>query len=117
MLYRPGLTAACTIVATLLTISDTSGQKQQQKKINFLERQESIKQRIERSKGKIRNKTVHEPPMISAGKSDLDDDEPVIGVALNKQARAYPLTMLFGGGGIFELLNDTCGGHPIAASW
>ena len=55
--------------------------------------------------------------MIEAEASDLGADEPVIGVQLNNEARAYPLSMLFGGGGIFELLNDTCGEQPIAVSW
>ena len=55
--------------------------------------------------------------MIESSASDLGDDEPVIGIQIDNDARAYPLTMLFGGGGIFELLNDTCAGRPIAVSW
>ena len=84
---------------------------------DFVKRQKAIQKRFEERKGRIRNKAVHQPPMIEAESSDLGDDQPVLGIHLNEDARAYPLTMLFGGGGIFELLNDTCGGQPIAASW
>ena len=63
------------------------------------------------------NPLVHSPPMVRAGESSLGDDEAVLGVFRNGEARAYPLAMLYGGGAIFELLNDTCGGDPIAASW
>ena len=43
----------------------------------------------------------------------LVDDEPVIGVFLGGEAKAYPISIM----GIHELVNDTCGGQPIAASW
>lgn len=88
-----------------------------QKKTNFEERHKAIKERFEKRKGRRRNSRVQKPPMIKAADSDLAEGEPVIGVFLAGEARAYPLTMMFGGGGIFELLNDTCGGLPIAASW
>jgi hypothetical protein len=84
---------------------------------DFAARQKTIKERFEKTNGRIRNEAVHRPPMINPHESDLADDEPVIGVIVENEARAYPLTMLFGGGGIFELLNDTCGGQPIAVSW
>ena len=100
------------MLASCLVVSAGPAQE-----FDFTERHKAVKQRFEKNKGKARNKAVHEPPMIKAETSDLGDNEPVIGVYLNDEARAYPLTMLFGGGGIFELLNDTCGGQPIAASW
>jgi hypothetical protein len=88
---------------------------------DFAKKQEEIREQLEarRERGRdlVRNRDVLDPPMIDAAESDLADDEPVIGVSIGGEARAYPLTMLFGGGGIFELLNDTCGGEPIAASW
>ena len=43
----------------------------------------------------------------------IRDDEPVIGVVIGKQAKAYPISIM----GVHELVNDTCGGQPIAASW
>lgn len=86
------------------------------KETDFLERQKEIKQRFEKRRNKPKNKFVHDPPMIQSQDSSLGEDEPVIGVSLRGEARAYPLTMLYGGG-IFELLNDTCGEVPIAVSW
>ncbi len=83
---------------------------------NFAARQRGIIEELEKGDVPV-NEAVQNPPMIKAKKSDLGDDEPVIGVDINGEARAYPLTMMFGGGGIFELLNDTCGGEPIAPSW
>ena len=43
----------------------------------------------------------------------IRDDEPVIGVFLGGEAKAYPISIM----GVHELANDTCGGQPIAASW
>ena len=100
------------MLTSLLILSSSFAQK-----VDFEKRHKSLKERFEKNKGAIRNKAVHEPPLIKATESNLRDQEPVIGFALNKEARAYPLTMLFAGGGIFELLNDTCGGEPIAVSW
>jgi hypothetical protein len=85
--------------------------------VNFEARRKAIQEPWEKNQGRPANKAVHEPPMVAVQSSNVADDDPVIGVFLNDEARAYPLTMLFGGGGIFELLNDTCGGEPIAASW
>lgn len=49
----------------------------------------------------------------AADAKDIRDDEPVIGVALGGEAKAYPISIM----GRHELANDTCGGIPIAASW
>lgn len=43
----------------------------------------------------------------------LDPEEPVIGLFLDGEARAYPISVM---GGI-ELVNDTCGELPVAVSW
>lgn len=43
----------------------------------------------------------------------LDPDEPVIGLHLGGEARAYPISVM---GGV-ELVNDTCGELPVAVSW
>ncbi len=43
----------------------------------------------------------------------IRDDEPVIGIAINGEAKAYPISIM----GVHELANDTCGGEPIASSW
>ncbi len=110
--YRFTTMALGAIVVLLLILSPCRGQQ-----TDFAARHKAIQERFEKSKGQVRNKAVHSPPMIKAQASDLGNDEPVIGVNLNNDARAYPLAMLFGGGGIFELLNDTCGDQPIAVSW
>ncbi|MCP5070268.1 MAG: DUF3179 domain-containing protein [bacterium] len=43
----------------------------------------------------------------------LRDEEPVIGVAIGDEAKAYPISIM----GVHELANDTCGGKPIMTSW
>ncbi len=56
------------------------------------------------------------PPSASAAKAERDgvvqDPTFVLGVEIDKHARAYPIHALG-----FELLNDTLGDVPIAASW
>lgn len=54
------------------------------------------------------------PSMISAGEADyLAADERVFGVAINGEARAYPLRIV----NAHEMVNDSVGGEPIALSW
>ena len=54
------------------------------------------------------------PLMISAGEADyLAGDERVFGVAINGDARAYPLRIV----NAHEMVNDSVGGEPIALSW
>jgi len=53
------------------------------------------------------------PKMTSALEATIEDGEFVIGVVVNKEAKAYPVRVM----GIHELLNDDCGGDPITASW
>lgn len=54
-------------------------------------------------------------PKMAAAKdaTGIRDDEPVIGVFLGGEALAYPISIM----GVHELVNTTCGGQPIAASW
>ena len=49
----------------------------------------------------------------AAEATDLEDDELVIGIEMGGDARAYPVLIM----GKHELVNDTCHGTPIAASW
>ncbi len=66
---------------------------------------------------------VPRPPLVSdfriveaeeaAGK--IDDDELVLAVEINGQARAYPLNIMTGPDR--EVFNDELGGRPIAATW
>lgn len=54
------------------------------------------------------------PPMVKAEDAkDLRDDDNVIGIAIAGDARAYPVAVM----GVHELVNDACGGKPIAVSW
>lgn len=57
---------------------------------------------------------LYDPELTPAGEADdIRDDEPVIGIALGGEAKAYPIAIM----GRHELANDSCGGQPIAASW
>ncbi len=47
--------------------------------------------------------------------SELNPSELVLGVEVGGEARAYPINMLTGPDR--EILNDTLGGRPIAATW
>ena len=57
---------------------------------------------------------LFDPKLVPADEAEgIRDDEPVIGVFLGGEAKAYPISIM----GVHELANDTCGGQPIAASW
>ena len=116
-LYHESRTTCFTAVMIILVLLSVRVEsKSFAEESDFLKRHEQIKERFEKRRDKPKNKLIHDPPMIESADSSLDDDEAVIGVYLNGESRAYPLTMLYGGG-IFELLNDTCGDQPIAVSW
>ncbi len=57
------------------------------------------------------------PDTLSAATAEADGmiypRDPVIGVSLGGEAKAYPITVM----GVHELGNDTIGGIPIAVSW
>ncbi len=48
-----------------------------------------------------------------AGDAEWRDEESVIGVFLNGEARAYPIRLL----SLHEIVNDNLGGRPIAITW
>jgi len=58
---------------------------------------------------------LDEPTLLAATDDSLEmlPDEPVIGIHLGGEARAYPLSVMGG----HELVNDVCGGLPVAVSW
>ena len=57
---------------------------------------------------------LNDPELTSAAKAKgIRDDEPVIGIVIGKEAKAYPISVM----GVHELANDKCGGEPIAVSW
>lgn len=67
--------------------------------------------------------TAHRMPAItgleafpeSEASKELRDNELVMGIELNGEARAYPITML--DGPARECFNEVLGGHPIAITW
>ena len=57
------------------------------------------------------------PELISVAEAkewgQLRDDEPIIGVAFEGHAKAYPIDLM----GVHELGNDVIGNIPIAVTW
>lgn len=64
-----------------------------------------------------RQPPIVRPPVVAADKvtKQVDDRELVLGVVVKDQARAYPINMLTGPRR--EIINDTLGNRPIAATW
>ncbi len=60
---------------------------------------------------------IVDAPVIPAEKvsREVTDEELVLGVVVNGEARAYPINMLTGPRR--EIINDTLGETPIAATW
>lgn len=56
---------------------------------------------------------VYSPEFRSASDIDWDDEALVIGVALDGEAKAYPVSLL----GYREMVIDWIGGTPILVSW
>ena len=56
---------------------------------------------------------VYHPRFLGPDKSDLPDDELVIGLKINGDARAYPAGLLYHR----EMVNDTVGGVPVLVTW
>ena len=56
-----------------------------------------------------------DPEIIAAGESDLGDDDLVMGIVIDGQARAYPVNYM--NGPLNEVVNDTLAGEPIASTW
>ena len=56
---------------------------------------------------------IYAPEFVAADAASRPDDEPVIGLARNGAARAYPTGILYRR----ELVNDVVGGVPVLVSW
>ncbi len=58
---------------------------------------------------------IRSPEFVDAAGAEawMNADEPIIGVEIDGDARAYPIAML----SRHEIVNDTVGGAPIAATW
>lgn len=55
------------------------------------------------------------PQIVFATEADLRDDDMILGVVFNGQARAYPVNYM--NGPLNEVVNDQLGGLPIAPTW
>lgn len=62
-----------------------------------------------------RIRAIDEPESVTASAADrfLGDDDPVLGLVMEGEARAYPLDYL----NTHEIVNDRLGDTPIAATW
>jgi hypothetical protein len=56
---------------------------------------------------------IYDPQFVSAADAPLDDDELVIGVTIDGEAKAYPITVLR----FREMVNDELGNLPILVTW
>lgn len=56
---------------------------------------------------------IYDPAFSAASDAPLEDDELVIGIALNGGAKAYPISVLR----IREMVNDELAGLPILVTW
>lgn len=56
-----------------------------------------------------------EPEIVPAGEAPIGDDDIVMGIVINGEARAYPVNYM--NGPYNEVVNDELGGEAIAPSW
>ena len=56
---------------------------------------------------------IYEPDFVEAPDSPLDENELVMGVAIQGEAKAYPVTVLR----FREMVDDELGGLPILVTW
>lgn len=56
-----------------------------------------------------------DPEIVSADEAPIGDDDIVMGIVVNGEARAYPVNYM--NGPLNEVVNDELGGQAIAPSW
>jgi len=56
---------------------------------------------------------IYDPRFVTAGEADYNDDELVMGVVIEGEAKAYPIGVL----NIREMVNDELGGIPILVTF
>lgn len=56
-----------------------------------------------------------DPEAVSVAEAGLGDDDMVLGVVIEGEARAYPVNYM--NGPLNEVVNDTVGGAHVAATW
>ena len=60
-------------------------------------------------------RAITDPKIVTANEAGISDNELVIGVEIDGQARAYPINQLTGP--TREIINDELAGTAIAATW
>ena len=58
-------------------------------------------------------KPIYDPTFLPVAEANYQDDELVIGIEINGEAKAYAIGPLNGR----EMVNDTLGGVPILVTW
>jgi hypothetical protein len=56
---------------------------------------------------------IYEPEFVSADEADYEDDEMVLGIEIDGEAKAYPIGVL----SQREMVNDYLAGTPILVTW
>lgn len=56
---------------------------------------------------------IYQPHFVAAAEAPLQPDELVIGLVIDGEARAYPVTTL----NRREMVNDVVGGTPVLVTW
>ncbi len=56
---------------------------------------------------------IYDPKFVTAGNAGLEDNDFVIGLAINGDARGYPIGPLTQ----HEMVNDVVGGIPVLITW
>jgi hypothetical protein len=56
---------------------------------------------------------IYEPEFVSADEADYEDDEMVLGIEIDGEAKAYPIGVL----SQREMVNDYLAGIPILVTW
>ena len=56
---------------------------------------------------------IYDPKFVTAGNAGLEDNDFVIGLAINGDARGYPIGPLTR----HEMVNDVVGGIPVLITW
>lgn len=56
---------------------------------------------------------IYDPKFVAAGEIEMLDDELVMGVEIDGDARAYPVGMMR----FREMVNDVVGGVPLLVTW
>ena len=99
-------------LAAILTLGCLAGVAQAQSPVPS---EDEFKRDSRRAAPRDAFPVLDSPRMVGVPRANrsLKDSEPVIGIDLGGEQKAYPVAVM----GRHELANDTCGKFPIAVSW